>query len=44
MFGALKLIPHFYIADIVNVSFGVNEGLYLPYIEVFLLGINDLLG
>ena len=44
MFGALKLIPHFNIADIVNISFGVNEGLYLPYIEVLLLGINNLLG
>ena len=44
MLGALKLIPHFYIAYIVNVSFRVNEGLYLPYIEVLLLGINNLLG
>ena len=44
MFGALKLIPHFYITDIVNISFGVNEGLNLPYIEVLFLGIYDLLG
>ena len=44
MFGALKLIPHFYIADIINVIFGVNEGLNLPNIEVLLLGINNLLG
>ena len=44
MLGALKLIPHFYIADIINVIFGVNEGLNLPNIEVLLLGINYLLG
>jgi len=44
MFGALVLVPHFNIADIVNVIFGVDEGLNLPHIEVLLLGINDLLG
>ena len=44
MFGALKLIPHFYVTNIVNVIFGMNVGLNLPNIEVLLLGINNLLG
>ena len=44
MLGALVLVPHFYIADIVNVIFRVDEGLNFPHIEVLLLGINNLLG
>ena len=44
MLGALVLIPHFYIAYIVNVIFLMNEGLNLPNIKVLLLGINNLLG
>jgi hypothetical protein len=44
MLGALVLVPHLYIADIVNVIFGVDEGLNLPHIEVLLLGIDNLLG